>query len=54
MTMGMSENMKEMIRRKNLMKQGTDEAEQEADQILEKVLQNGGLTTEEVYGLMAY
>ena len=50
----MSNNLKAMIKRKELMRQGTPEAEIEADAILEGVTQNGGLTTEEVYALMAH
>lgn len=50
----MSANLDAMIRRKALMRQGTPEAEQEAEEILEGVLQNGGLTTDEAYALMAY
>lgn len=50
----MSNNLKEMIRRKELLRTHGEEAEQEADEILEKVLQSGGLTTAEVYALMAY
>jgi hypothetical protein len=50
----MSDNLKEMIRRKELLRKGTDEAEDEADRILQDVLENGGLTTEEVYALMAH
>lgn len=47
------ENVKKMIRRKELLRQGGDENEEKADAILEEVLQNGGLTTEEVYAVMA-
>ena len=50
----MSANLEAMIRRKALMRQGTPEAEQEAEEILEDVLHNGGLTTDEAYALMAY
>lgn len=52
--MNISANMEAMIQRKELLRKGSDEAEQEAERILEKVLENGGLTTEEVYALMAY
>jgi len=50
----MSDNLKAMAKRKELMRDGSPEAEAEADAIFEKVTQNGGLTTEEVYALMAY
>lgn len=50
----MSGNLKTMIQRKELLRQGTDEAEEQAEELLQKVLENGGLTTEEVYALMAY
>ncbi len=50
----MSNNLRAMIKRKELMRQGTPEAEVEADAIFEEVTQNGGLTTEEVYALMAH
>jgi hypothetical protein len=50
----MSENLKKMIQRKELLRRGTDEAENRAEEILQSVLQSGGLTTEEVYALMAY
>ena len=47
------ENVKKMIRRKELLRAGGDENEEMADAILEEVLQNGGLTAEEVYAVMA-
>jgi len=50
----MSTNLDTMIRRKELLRQGTDEAEQQAEELLQQVLDNGGLTAEEVYALMAY
>ena len=50
----MSENLRKMIQRKELLCQETDEAERKADSILREVLRDGGLTTEEVYALMAY
>jgi hypothetical protein len=50
----MSKNLKAMIKRKELLRLGTPEAEKKAEEILELVLQAGGLTTEEVYSLMAY
>lgn len=50
----MSANLNIMIQRKELLRQGTDEAEEQAEVLLQKVLENGGLTTEEVYALMAY
>lgn len=50
----MSENLKKMIQRKELIRKGTDEAEESAEEILQSVLQSGGLTTEEVYALMAH
>lgn len=49
-----SPNLEAMIRRKQLMRQGNAEAEIEAEAILEEVLRNGGLTTDESYALMAY
>ena len=50
----MSENLKKMIQRKELLRTGTDEAEERAEEILQAVLESGGLTTEEVYALMAH
>ena len=50
----MSNNLEAMIKRRELVRQGTDEADAQAEQILEEVQQNGGLTAEEVYALMAY
>lgn len=50
----MSENLKAMIERKQLLREGTEDSEGRAEKILEDVLNNGGLTTEEVYALMAY
>lgn len=50
----MSENLKKMIQRKELIRKGTEEAEDRADDILQSVLQSGGLTTDEVYALMAH
>jgi hypothetical protein len=50
----MSANLDAMIKRKELIRQGTDEADAQADEILIQVEQNGGLTTEEVYALLAY
>jgi hypothetical protein len=48
----MSKNLDAMIRRKALMREDTEESEQQAQEILEDVLRNGGLTTEESYILM--
>jgi hypothetical protein len=50
----MSTNLEKMIKRRELVRQGTDEADAQAERILEEVQQNGGLTTEEVYALMAH
>jgi hypothetical protein len=50
----MSENLEIMKQRKELLRQGTEEAETQADILLQQVLDNGGLSTEEVYALMAY
>lgn len=50
----MSPNLQAMIKRKELVRQGTDEADAQAEEILAQVEQNGGLTTEEVYALQAY
>ena len=50
----MSKNLDAMIERKKLVRQGGDEAEQCAEEILEEVLEAGGLTTLEVYALMAH
>lgn len=50
----MSKNLEAMIRRKTLIRQGTPEAEIEAEEILDEVMRNGGLTTDEAYALMAY
>jgi len=47
------ENVDKMIRRKELLREDPDGNEMEADAILEEVLQSGGLTTEEVYAVMA-
>lgn len=49
-----SKNFRAMVERKKLIRLGTPEAEQKADRILEIVERNGGLTTEEVYSLMAF
>jgi hypothetical protein len=49
-----SANLKAMIKRKELLRKGGDEAEIKAERILDAVLQGGGLSTEEVYALMAY
>jgi hypothetical protein len=43
-----------MIHRKKLLRLGTEEALQEADEILDAVQRSGGLSTEEVYALMAH
>jgi hypothetical protein len=50
----MSTNLEKMIKRKELVRQGTEEADAQAEQILEQVQQDGGLTTEEIYALMAH
>ena len=50
----MSKNLKAMIERKKLVRLGTPTADEKAEKILEAVERNGGLTTEEVYALMAY
>jgi hypothetical protein len=50
----MTPNLKAMIKRKELMRKGTPEAEAQADRLLEAVEKAGGLTTEEVYSLMAF
>jgi hypothetical protein len=47
------ENVDKMIRRKELLWAGGDENEEMADAILEEVLQNGGLTAEGIYAVMA-
>ena len=47
------ENVDKMIRRKELLREDPDGNEEIADAILEEVLQNGGLTTEEIYAVMA-
>lgn len=49
-----SANLQAMIRRKQLVRMGGDEAELRAEEILEQVLQAGGLTTAEVYALMVH
>jgi hypothetical protein len=49
-----SPNLEAMIRRKALLREGTLAAEQQADEILEEVERNGGLTTDETYALMAH
>jgi hypothetical protein len=47
-------NLKAMIKRKELVRKGTPEAEAMADRILEAVERKGGLTAEEVYALQAF
>jgi len=49
-----SKNFEEMVRRKELVRKGGDANEAEAERILMKVERNGGLTTEEIYALMAH
>lgn len=49
-----SENLQAMIRRKELVRLGTDEALREADEIAEAVERAGGLTNLEVYALWGY
>jgi hypothetical protein len=49
-----SKNFRAMVERKKLLRLGTPAAEEKADEILETVERNGGLTSEEVYSLMAY
>jgi len=49
----MNTNLELMQYRKKLLRQGTDEAEELAEEILQRVLEDGGLSTEEVYALMA-
>ena len=49
-----SENLQAMIRRKELVRLGTEEALREADEIAEAVERNGGLTNLEVYTLWGY
>lgn len=49
-----SKNFEEMVRRRELVRKGGDANEEEAERILVEVERNGGLTTEEVYALMAY
>ena len=49
-----SENLQAMIRRKELVRLGTEEALREADDIAEAVERNGGPTTLEVYTLWGY
>ena len=46
--------MKEMIRRKQLVRRNRPEDEAECEAILDKVQRSGGLTTDEVYGMMAF
>lgn len=46
--------MKEMIRRKQMVRRNRPEDDDEIERITEKVQRSGGLTTDEVYGLMAY
>ena len=49
-----SENLQAMIRRKELVRLGTDEALREADEIAAAVERAGGLTNLEVYALWGY
>ena len=49
-----STNLKAMIKRKALVREGTPEAEAKAQRILEAVEQKGGLTGEEVLALMVH
>ncbi len=50
----MTANLAAMIRRKQLLRLGTDEALEEAEAILCSVESSGGLSSEEVYALMAH
>ena len=50
----MRTEMKLMIERKRLIREGTPEAEEKAEKILRYVEENGGLTTKEVLSLMAH
>jgi hypothetical protein len=50
----MSSNLRAMIERKKLIRKGTDESEERAEEILRAVERNGGLTDSEIYELMAY
>jgi hypothetical protein len=52
--MNQSKNLKAMIERKKLVRQDTPEAEEKAERILKAVEENGGLTSEEVFSLLAY
>ncbi|MDA0251790.1 MAG: hypothetical protein O3B27_10595 [Actinomycetota bacterium] len=49
-----SENLKKMIRRKELVRLGNEEALQEADEIAAAVERAGGLTNLEVYALWGH
>jgi hypothetical protein len=49
-----SENLAAMMRRKDLVRLGTEEALQEADDISDAVEHAGGLTNIEVYALWGY
>lgn len=49
-----SENLQAMIRRKELVRLGTEEALREADEIAAAVERAGGLTNLEVYALWGY
>jgi hypothetical protein len=51
---GVTRTMKAMIKRKELVRKGTPEADAMADRILEAVERKGGLTAEEVYALQVY
>ena len=49
-----STNLKAMIKRKELVRKGTPEAEEMAERILKAVERKGGLTAEEVMVLTVY
>ena len=50
----MRKQLKLMIARKELIRKGSAESEEQAEKILEAVEKSGGLTTEEVYALQAF
>jgi hypothetical protein len=49
-----STNLRAMIKRKELVRKGTPEAEAMAQRLLEAVERKGGLTAEEVMALSVY
>lgn len=49
-----SQNFQDMVKRKQLIRKGGEVNERAAEKILQRVEENGGLTAEETYALMAH